>query len=739
MSEYVPPPSLQGGAAAPINTTYQIGLNLNNFQGGDTSLASTLANAILESHASDIDQFIIDQRQQSAIAPLAYRTSELKFNDMLTVYAFNHGAEELHIIAYPTPTGGTTAQNAGGKYDVICKFTGYGIGQLQTQGVYEWAAFNYVDDGAATDDEFPGGLPIPWSVPKVGKSGVLPWQLVGMQYLEVQIVALPTTVPASFTVPYAGVDDNSHVNWDGGKLQPNLIEYDFTDKYNTWLTPAVGFIPSQQFDDHWKDPTTTDDMLLGLEKDDVFQVARSVYAVRSNIFLSDVQTRSWTASKYWLINPTGAKPEQAATLTQSSNLGTHVETFFKEQPSGTIPTNDDDHGTWPINCEVTVEDWNPVYIQNAPHKPIISPNTNYVQNTVGVQQNPTQPVPRGDFSTIGVGGKYLLMPNVTLSSMPVDAIRASDIDNAIATTLATNLTQLQMAIDADAAIGVTDVYATMGKVADPRLSGLITVPQADDYLHGFPKAMVLVSEVGVNDDAPIPVDDDIVFVAGQFQHIGLMMGSLGYSKGHFVDDDYTGGVVMGDYFEGPGANIAANSGTIELVFPFPGGAHTIGFGFEPNNTPQPLVGANVAGIHTWVLKGRGDQLGDPQTAADDGPLVPPIGGEGSLFNGVWSGVDLGELAVDDTIMMATDTGSRKVYFGKNGHWYDKDGKSDFSPGQEQLKVAMLLDGDGKQDYYPAVTLRAGLSHMRFLWGVLTKYQPPPGYKAYGVPPEDTVT
>ena len=83
-------------------------------------------------------------------------------------------------------------------------------------------------------------------------------------------------------------------------------------------------------------------------------------------------------------------------------------------------------------------------------------------------------------------------------------------------------------------------------------------------------------------------------------------------------------------------------------------------------------------------------------------------------------------------MFAVDTTKRTVYVGKNGQWYDRNGPKDkqIQPGDDQLLVAIMLDGDDKQDYYPAATLRTGPAHVRFQFGGSCKYAAPGGYLYY---------
>lgn len=142
-------------------------------------------------------------------------------------------------------------------------------------------------------------------------------------------------------------------------------------------------------------------------------------------------------------------------------------------------------------------------------------------------------------------------------------------------------------------------------------------------------------------------------------------------------------------------------------------------------------GINALGRHTWVLKGRGDALASTQTPSQD--ATPDLTSTPPTL-GVWSGVDLGDLKSGDIIMVATDTATRKVWFGRNGQWYDTNGAGSGIPADPNHVVnpAVLMDGDAKTLYYPACSWRVGPTKLTMRFGVSQKYAPPSGFKSYGV-------
>jgi hypothetical protein len=120
-----------------------------------------------------------------------------------------------------------------------------------------------------------------------------------------------------------------------------------------------------------------------------------------------------------------------------------------------------------------------------------------------------------------------------------------------------------------------------------------------------------------------------------------------------------------------------------------------------------------------IFKGRGDNLAAIKTIGTD-----------TGHGGVWTGVDLVSLAVNDIIMIATDCDSRKVWFGKNGTWYGPSGGAADPVGGSGN--ACLMDGAaGQRNYYPGASYRYGPTHLRFLFrrDQLT-YAPPAGFLPY---------
>ena len=92
----------------------------------------------------------------------------------------------------------------------------------------------------------------------------------------------------------------------------------------------------------------------------------------------------------------------------------------------------------------------------------------------------------------------------------------------------------------------------------------------------------------------------------------------------------------------------------------------------------------------------------------------------------------------DTIMVAADTASGKVWFGLNGQWKSPSG-GPASPGVSGHTA--LMDGYGPDKgegapplYYPSAGYTVGKMWMLMKIGAAQKYVPPGGFTSIGPPP-----
>ncbi len=129
--------------------------------------------------------------------------------------------------------------------------------------------------------------------------------------------------------------------------------------------------------------------------------------------------------------------------------------------------------------------------------------------------------------------------------------------------------------------------------------------------------------------------------------------------------------------------------------------------------------------NSLVFKGRGDSLRSIKSPGEAESEINSGGGA----DGIWTGVALGELREGDIVMIATDTKTRKVWFGKNGHWIGPGGTlADPSKGSG---FACLMDGEaGARNYFPAVSFRLGPTKLRMRFAGAQKFAAPSGFEAF---------
>jgi len=175
--------------------------------------------------------------------------------------------------------------------------------------------------------------------------------------------------------------------------------------------------------------------------------------------------------------------------------------------------------------------------------------------------------------------------------------------------------------------------------------------------------------------------------------------------------------------------------------------------------PASLAGLYDLGKHMPVFIGRMDQLNSPDvegigsTGLGNSMSIASVG-DGSETDldkedgliAMFSGVDLGKLEEGDVIMMATDTDTGCVWFGKNGEWYapedggglcTKTGDPANGTGWAAVmdtykKSASFDESKAPENYYPAVGYRVGPFKAEIVYdsGSL-KYKPPEGFQVYG--------
>jgi len=162
---------------------------------------------------------------------------------------------------------------------------------------------------------------------------------------------------------------------------------------------------------------------------------------------------------------------------------------------------------------------------------------------------------------------------------------------------------------------------------------------------------------------------------------------------------------------------------------------------EDTDDTRVMVPLDQEGTHCPVLKGRGDFLAYYRSQTI--PATEPsfiLGGtppdlsqdwQTDRGTGIDTGVNLPALAVGDRVMIATDTDSRKVWFGKNGRWYTVNGaevtEEQWKNGEGYACLMDVEDGADGPEYYPAATVKYGFTHVRLHLGLTCEYTPPSGF------------
>ena len=261
----------------------------------------------------------------------------------------------------------------------------------------------------------------------------------------------------------------------------------------------------------------------------------------------------------------------------------------------------------------------------------------------------------------------------------------------------------------------------------PLIAGMTTqsmhelIEQPNFWTVGYNIAYAYLGKVGSITNLEVVVNQNTQF---EGEYVYAIWGVLAYTPGSITKTTTSEYNIIGDVFLGPDFNYDEHCAA--------GG---------PNYTPP--TGINKLGSHAWVIKGRGDMLALTTVAASDLPIdtSDTTGPKKILRNGVWTGVDLQSLEAGDVVMVAVDTSTRGVWFGKNKVWYDANGPTTSKPGDKGFTPNTYLDGDGKGankvNYYPAASARFGETVMKLRYGTALKHTPPSGFKPYNLVTIDT--
>jgi hypothetical protein len=583
-----------------------------------------------------------------------------------------------------------------------------------------------------------GGFPDAWGLKHVGASLIAPQALVGLAYFEVAIVALPgggTPANQSFTLA-GNRDAGTYIHATDADLTCQTMTLKFQDDLVDYLSPAIGVVPSTFVDKSWKSPTVCYGRIIGLDQDP--SQYRSIGCFPSEVKFGNLDARVFEPGSYWLHNP--ARYE--TTIDDYTHITGYSQTWYEAG------------GEWYSEFYSTVDEYenNPYGYTDTWTPPAYIHDNTLVQIETALTSFDRNPLITNDewlltfggtsisgSGALGIGGVYLIdsgQPGVDqgYTDIPVTGPTVGQVGSAIAAYASaigsnTGITEywydptLGDSFPVDySGLGLVTLYLATDPPTIPLGPGVpypITIepnplPPYDD-LFGEPTSWRYIAEIGGNNyDTmlfPSTVDDYPAFPKAE-----RITGSVSHIASQFASGSVSDVTLLGNFFGGSG--VGSSNYTAEYNgFSTPTPAQPVSE-LQTVPSPGPPVGVNAPGKHTWVFKGRADQLASATQASQDA----------ALGLGVWSGVDLGVLKEKDVIMVAVDVDKHKIWFGKNNKWYDTTGATTYAPGSKELKPTMLLDQGTK--YYPACSARWGRTKLQMLTGAATTYKPPSGFTAY---------
>ena len=582
-------------------------------------------------------------------------------------------------------------------------------------------------------------------------------------------MALPDAVPPPKTLqstfPADGYSETSPVFERDDNL--GTWTWKWPEQVTTFLNPVIGLVPQSYVNSNWKANTQVYGPVIGLDAS--LQGPRSIGVTRSTVFSGTRMIKTWNAGNYTVDN---------AAYAQGPIVADDV-VYLNGLPSGPA-------SHWPVPV-APVPATPPTSVFLCDDNLFIHPNP------FGASLDPDSVTLTFDTFNVGTGNPGTMISDGVWVYMAVDpgSLTYSEM---VAKQLPIggglgNLngykTDLNALVEADFGLGSPKFYDISGYSYEQLLSGIVNLVAegTDDQLAALQAQYPNAQVAGPYTDEVPPVyvlydeyrysqpivgiltnggDDTVTspdVTSPRFMPIGRVGGALlpmqcqrfdtlfGNQLEFYygVQSDHASNVYL----------ITPNVGSEPFQFnPLKGGiitynpghytqrmeSHFYGeFFTAADQFTNPLQGKlNQPGQYGPVFKGRPDRLGNSIVGQPNAP-------QSATANGVWTGVDLGAFGVDDVIMIAADTGTRKVWFGVNGKWYDSNGVSDAVPNpanDDDLLPSTYMDGtDGSGDdevlYYPACSFRLGPTKLRMVFGNAVRYTPPPGFAAYGALPDIT--
>lgn len=757
-----------------------------------------IADQIVGQYQGQLWHFINAQRQGRQLAGQTGVSTYLSWDDMDVQYIYNHGQETLRITVYPS-NAGAALELIGGTFGIKWPFTAFPYPGMSQNGgtrvpsVLQYSGVQYVYDSGFSPSApgptskvnsntgvitcatpitkpdlnqmlqsqlgtsvnaaeqllysqmmYEAHVLIPtidqsaiafasktigysqdlWSI-DVGGAAILTTPLAGLQYWEVQIIKIPRgTVPSEFNVPWpvvqiTGADGVvvSGVEYSGDKSLSPVLSSDgsgnnwtWDSKLDTFWTPAIGvcpgyFLPDDQLPG---DPTAKPklfhdygrvlgmDQALDVKSGNYYDRARSIYVVATSIDAANSAYTSFNQG-YWVL--TGGLNAATGLVDPSPQL-IATDSFVTSPPPGGSP--------WP------------------------DPKVDYRGYTVS---NPS--------------GVYVGNPSVAGMTL----VQGGNLVWATTETFVVNC------FNGIPNSTISDVYATGGVIGPhPALSNY--APSS-----GPPSGITGTKQTGQS--SPVLTDTVVIDASINQTHqtyvVTYYFGSTPPSTYFEWNNQIWGciGIDGTDMDPGTLSHVAATySSPVNTA---------ILLGELPSIAPQINLtsGSSVvmdaswtklyaSGYHTPAFIGRIDSC--YQFGAYEGD-----GSDASKFNlnsqtdtiepfGCYTGVDLGQLNINDVVMIATDATKGYIWFGKNGKWYGKSGALNSTSEGPAFgnNWAAVMDGATKSafpittpsgtwqrqtaqpQYFPCVSYRLGPGEVNIVFDAgQLKYAPPSGFKVYG--------
>jgi len=603
----------------------------------------------------------------------------------------------------------------------------YGAGKAPTN--YDYSIRDYTPDtswqSGVTEDGWCKG---------VGGSAVLTTPLDGKQYWEVEIVTLPQPRKPpnhQMTDIFAGGGQVGPGGWSGGTPVPTTPQsvsgglggaggfyqttadpgisgttYDvsWSDNLTAWGTPTIGVVPAYYLPDDLQHNAVT-------AKPELYQDYSRVVGIDPPVLDPAGPKGMLARSIYGIQKPCKDVATQQCIYTYTFGQ------YTTSNPAVGVITCDDEY-------------LNPCPLRPAPPGPI--------------------PLSMNQWSAVGNAGKLSVLIGVDdgtnyLAGTPITGTAATltgaadttsnPVDFPVYTRVGGGL--LYGASDGETIVPVWGTWA--GEALHAALPEAYTIW----------KASSTVGSVG-----PLGVADYVNYILHYTPPaLTTSISTINNTEGDFVRyssfHTFGGGGYQSSYFPNVYKNYAD-----AVMNAFADGPH---FGVWLGRLDQWPTFSDAGSDGTegsGTLLAIGDGCSDGHDVPVDGSL-PMAPGQLSTI-GQYSGVDLGGLKVGDIVMLATDTKTGCVWFGKNGKWCgpgDGGGLSGpLGPADgpaKGTKWASIMDGGsksalpvttppgpysyttGQPRYFPAVGFRIGDFACKVRVGSTVKYVPPSGFKAYG--------